>query len=40
MLFRSVSAHLAKTFGKKFSQDVIDANVAAVTRAYSEVQTS
>jgi pyruvate ferredoxin oxidoreductase gamma subunit len=35
-----VSAHLAKTFGKKFSQDVIDANVAAVTRAYSEVQTS
>jgi pyruvate ferredoxin oxidoreductase gamma subunit len=34
-----VSAHLAKTFGKKFSQDVIDANIAAVTRAYAEVQS-
>jgi pyruvate ferredoxin oxidoreductase gamma subunit len=30
--------HLRKTFGKKFSQEVIDANVAAVTRAYEEVQ--
>lgn len=35
-----VSGHLAKTFGKKFSQEVIDANVAAVTRAYEEVQAS
>ncbi len=35
-----VSGHLAKTFGKKFSQDVIDANVASVTRAYEEVQSS
>jgi pyruvate ferredoxin oxidoreductase gamma subunit len=35
-----VSGHLAKTFGKKFSQDVIDANVASVTRAYEEVQCS
>jgi pyruvate ferredoxin oxidoreductase gamma subunit len=35
-----VSEHLAKTFGKKFSQEVIDANVAAVTRAYEEVQSS
>jgi pyruvate ferredoxin oxidoreductase gamma subunit len=35
-----ITAHLAKTFGKKFSQEVIDANVAAVTRAYEEVQFS
>ncbi|HEY5506469.1 MAG TPA: 2-oxoacid:acceptor oxidoreductase family protein [Coriobacteriia bacterium] len=35
-----VTTHLIKTFGKKFSQDVIDANVAAVTRAYQEVQTT
>jgi pyruvate ferredoxin oxidoreductase gamma subunit len=35
-----VSEHLAKTFGKKFAQDVIDANVASVTRAYEEVQAS
>jgi pyruvate ferredoxin oxidoreductase gamma subunit len=35
-----VSQHLAKTFGKKFSQEVIDANIAAVTRAYEEVQAS
>ncbi len=32
--------HLRKTFGKKFSQDVIDANVAAVTRAYEEVEVA
>ena len=37
---QQVSEHLAKTFGKKFSQEVIDANVAAVTRAYEEVQAS
>jgi len=35
-----ISQHLAKTFGKKFSQEVIDANIAAVTRAYEEVQSS
>jgi pyruvate ferredoxin oxidoreductase gamma subunit len=35
-----VISHLTKTFGKKFAQEVIDANVAAVTRAYEEVQTS
>lgn len=35
-----ISGHLAKTFGKKFSQEVIDANIAAVTRAYEEVQAS
>ena len=29
--------HLAKTFGKKFTQDVIDANVEAVRRAAEEV---
>jgi len=32
-----IVAHLRKTFGKKFSQKIIDANVAAVTRAYEEV---
>jgi pyruvate ferredoxin oxidoreductase gamma subunit len=35
-----ITAHLIKTFGKKFSQEVIDQNVAAVTRAYEEVQAS
>jgi pyruvate ferredoxin oxidoreductase gamma subunit len=35
-----VRDHVAKTFGKKFSRDVIDANLAAVTRAYEEVQVS
>jgi len=35
-----ISQHLAKTFGKKFSQEVIDANIAAVTRAYEEVKAS
>jgi pyruvate ferredoxin oxidoreductase gamma subunit len=35
-----VSAHLAKTFGKKFSQEVVDANIASVSRAYEEVQAS
>ena len=29
--------HLTKTFGKKFGQDIIDANVAAVRRADKEV---
>lgn len=35
-----VRDHVAKTFGKKFAQDVIDANLAAVTRAYEEVQVA
>ena len=35
-----VAGHLAKTFGKKFSQDIIDANIASVTRAFEEVQAS
>ncbi|MCE5192227.1 MAG: 2-oxoacid:acceptor oxidoreductase family protein [Actinomycetia bacterium] len=29
--------HLTKTFAKKFNQDIIDANIASVTRAYEEV---
>ena len=35
-----VRDHVAKTFGKKFAQEVIDANLAAVTRAYEEVQVA
>jgi pyruvate ferredoxin oxidoreductase gamma subunit len=35
-----INEHLTKTFGKKFTQAVIDANVAAVTRAFEEVQAS
>jgi pyruvate ferredoxin oxidoreductase gamma subunit len=35
-----IVGHLTKTFGKKFSQEVIDANIASVTRAYEEVQTA
>lgn len=31
-----VKDHLVKTFGKKFSQEIIDANVAALERAYNE----
>lgn len=29
--------HIKKSFGKKFSQEIVDGNVAAVTRAYQEV---
>jgi len=29
--------HLTKTFGKKFTQEVIDANITSVARAYEEV---
>ena len=36
----AVNTLLAKSFGKKFAQDVIDANLAAVTRAYEEVQVA
>jgi pyruvate ferredoxin oxidoreductase gamma subunit len=32
-----IKEHLSKTFGKKFSQEVIDANLESVTRAYEEV---
>lgn len=32
-----INEHLTKTFGKKFSQDVIDANLTSVARAYEEV---
>jgi pyruvate ferredoxin oxidoreductase gamma subunit len=32
-----VCDHLARSFGKKFAQEVIDANVESVTRAYEEV---
>ena len=35
-----INDHLRKTFGKKFSQEVIDANVAAVSRAFEEVKAS
>jgi len=33
----NVLEHLKKSFGKKFSQDIIDANINAVKRAYQEV---
>ncbi len=33
----NVLEHLKKSFGKKFSQDIIDANINAVKRAYEEV---
>ena len=32
-----VVSHVKKTFGKKFNQEVVDANVEAVTRAFEEV---
>ena len=32
-----VTAHVRKTFGKKLSQEMVDANVEAVTRAFEEV---
>jgi pyruvate ferredoxin oxidoreductase gamma subunit len=33
----SVKGQLLQTFGKKFSQEMIDANLESVTRAYEEV---
>lgn len=33
----AVNRLLVKSFGKKFSQDIIDANLASVQRAYEEV---
>jgi pyruvate ferredoxin oxidoreductase gamma subunit len=35
-----IVGHLTKTFGKKFAQEVIDANIASVTRAFEEVQVA
>lgn len=32
-----VAEHIRDSFGKKFSQEIIDGNVAALTRAYEEV---
>ena len=34
----SVKGELQRTFGKKFSQEMIDANLTSVDRAYEEVQ--
>lgn len=34
----SVKAQLARSFGKKFPQEMIDANLESVARAYEEVQ--
>ena len=34
----SVKGELLRTFGQKFSQEIIDANLASVDRAYEEVQ--
>jgi pyruvate ferredoxin oxidoreductase gamma subunit len=34
-----VKDHLIKSFSKKFSQEIIDANVNAVERAYNEVRS-
>ena len=36
----AVKERLVETFGKKFSQEMIDANLASVDRAYEEVQTA
>ena len=36
----AVNGLLVKTFGKKFGQDIIDANLASVKRAYEEVQVA
>lgn len=33
----ALNAHLVKSFGKKFSQEMIDANLASVKRAFEEV---
>ena len=36
----NVKERLKETFGKKFSQDLIDANLTSVDRAYEEVQVA
>ncbi len=33
-----IKEHLKETFGKKFTQEIIDANLTSVDRAYEEVQ--
>jgi pyruvate ferredoxin oxidoreductase gamma subunit len=33
----TILEHLKKSFGKKFGQEIIDANIDAVKRAYEEV---
>ena len=33
-----IKEHLKTTFGKKFTQEIIDANLTSVDRAYEEVQ--
>lgn len=35
----SIKGQLVKTFGKKFAQEMIDANLASVDRAYQEVKS-
>ena len=35
---QGIKEHLKTTFGKKFSQEIIDANLESVSRAYEEVQ--
>jgi pyruvate ferredoxin oxidoreductase gamma subunit len=32
-----ITSHVEKTFGKKFNKEIVEANKAAVTRAYEEV---
>ena len=36
----AVKTRLEETFGKKFAQEMIDANLGSVERAYEEVQTA
>ncbi len=36
----SFTEHLTSTFGAKFTQEIIDANLKSVERAYEEVQTA
>ena len=36
----SIKGQLVKSFGKKFAQEMIDANLASVDRAYEEVQVA
>jgi pyruvate ferredoxin oxidoreductase gamma subunit len=38
MELSKVADHIRSSFGKKFSQEIIDGNVRALTRAYDEVQ--
>jgi pyruvate ferredoxin oxidoreductase gamma subunit len=40
VLLEQVKEKLIATFGKKFSQQIIDANLESVTRAYEEVEVA